>query len=74
MAAYGTVNRDYGIQLVKTDPEGDTGIYMLNFMKYRERAVYAGQADEAGYRVGAGWPGSDRPSAARKPPAICRRL
>lgn len=47
MAAYGTVNRDYGIELVKTDPEGDTGIYMLNFMKYRERAVYDGQAEDA---------------------------
>ena len=47
MAAYGTINRDYGIQLVKTDPETDTGIYMLNFMKYRERAVYDGQADGA---------------------------
>jgi len=47
MAAYGTVDRDYGIQLVKTDPEADTGIYMLNFMKYRQHAVYAGEADEA---------------------------
>ena len=47
MPDYGTVNRDYGIQLVKTDPEGDTGIYMLNFMKYREHAVYAGQAEES---------------------------
>ena len=46
MPEYGTINRDYGIQLVKTDPEGDAGIYMLNFMKYRERAVYAGQAEE----------------------------
>lgn len=41
MAAYGTIDRDYAIRLVKTEPEGDTGIYMLNFMKYRERAVYA---------------------------------
>jgi len=41
MPSYGTINRDYGIEMVKSDPETDTGIYMLNFMKYRETAVYA---------------------------------
>jgi hypothetical protein len=46
MARYGTINRDYGIQMVKTDPEVDTGIYMLNFMKYRETAIYAEGAEE----------------------------
>ena len=47
MPDYGTINRDYGIELVKTDPETDAGVYMLNFMKYRETAVYADGGDAA---------------------------
>ncbi len=47
MPDYGTIDRDYGIELVKSDPETDTGIYMLNFMKYRETAVYADGGDTA---------------------------
>ena len=45
MPRYGTVDRDYGMRLATCPSESDGAIYMLNLMKYRERADYGG-ADE----------------------------
>lgn len=38
---YGTVNRDYAIQLATTAPENDGPLWMVNLMKYRAVADYA---------------------------------
>ncbi len=37
---YGTVNREYGMQLATTPPEKDGPVWMVNLMKYREVANY----------------------------------
>jgi hypothetical protein len=37
---YGTVNREYGMQLATTAPEHDGPVWMVNLMKYREVANY----------------------------------
>lgn len=42
MPGYGQIDRDYGKRLATSDPEADGPVYMLNLMKYRERAVYDG--------------------------------
>jgi hypothetical protein len=47
MPRYGTINRDYGMHLARCEPDADGDIYMLNLMKYRERAVYDDAADAA---------------------------
>ena len=38
---YGTVDRDYAIRLATTPAEEDGPVWMVNLMKYRERADYA---------------------------------
>lgn len=38
---YGTVNREYAIQLATTAPEHDGPVWMVNLMKYRTVADYA---------------------------------
>jgi hypothetical protein len=38
---YGQVDRDYGMRLATTAPEDDGPIWMVNLMKYREKADYA---------------------------------
>ena len=38
---YGQVNREYGMQLATTPPDDDGPIWMVNLMKYREKADYA---------------------------------
>ena len=40
MPRYGTVDRDYGIRLATCEPDRDGGIYMVNLMKYRDKADY----------------------------------
>jgi hypothetical protein len=43
---YGTVDRDYGLRLATTDPTDDGPVWMVNLMKYRERAAYADGDDQ----------------------------
>jgi len=38
---YGQIDRDYGMRLATTPPDQDGPIWMINLMKYRERADYA---------------------------------
>jgi hypothetical protein len=38
---YGQVNREYGMRMFTTPPEDDGPIWMVNLMKYREKAAYA---------------------------------
>ena len=38
---YGQVDREYGMRLATTPPEDDGPIWMVNLMKYREKADYA---------------------------------
>ncbi len=42
---YGTPDRDYGLKLATTSPEDDGPVWMVNLMKYRERADYADGRD-----------------------------
>jgi hypothetical protein len=44
MPRYGTPDREYGMRLATCPEDEDGPIYMLNLMKYRERADYAGDA------------------------------
>lgn len=44
MPRYGTPDREYGRRLATCPTDEDGPIYMLNLMKYRERADYAGDA------------------------------
>lgn len=39
---YGQIDRDYGRRLATCAPDADGPVYVLNLMKYRERAVYDG--------------------------------
>ena len=39
---YGRIDTDYGARMFMTPPEEDGDIYMLNFMRYKEVADYAG--------------------------------
>jgi hypothetical protein len=52
MPRYGTLDREYGMRLATCDPATDGAIYMLNLMKYRDRAEYSGAdasaADDSG--------------------------
>ncbi|MEM9200316.1 MAG: hypothetical protein AAGC53_01590 [Actinomycetota bacterium] len=45
MPGYGTVDHDYGLTLATTDPADDGPVWMVNLMKYRDRAVYADGTD-----------------------------
>lgn len=45
--AYGTIDHEYAMQMATTPPESDGPVLMVNFMKYREVAVYR-DADGAG--------------------------
>lgn len=38
---YGSIDRDYGLMLATTEPVDDGPVWMVNLMKYRERADYA---------------------------------
>lgn len=38
---YGQVDHDYGLRLATTSPDDDGPVWMVNLMKYRERADYA---------------------------------
>ena len=38
---YGQINHEYGLKLATTPPEEDGPIWMVNLMKYREKADYA---------------------------------
>ena len=37
---YGTIDTDYAQKLATTAPEDDGPVWMVNLMKYRERADY----------------------------------
>ena len=41
MPGYGQIDRDYGIRLATTAPEDDGPVWMVNLMRYKERAEYA---------------------------------
>jgi hypothetical protein len=41
MPRYGTINREYGFKLATTPPAEDGPVWMVNLMKYKERAEYA---------------------------------
>lgn len=43
---YGTVNKEYGIDLATRAPEDDGPIYMVNLMKYHEVAQYEGGGEQ----------------------------
>ena len=43
--SYGTIDRDYAEQLASVAPEDDGPIWMVNLMRYRDRAVYADGRD-----------------------------
>ena len=43
--SYGTVNREYGMQLAMTPPDEDGPVWMVNLMKYHEVADYGASAD-----------------------------
>lgn len=45
MPGYGTIDHDYGLQLATTDPDADGPVWMVNLMKYKERAEYADGTD-----------------------------
>lgn len=45
MPRYGKIDRDYAMRLAGWEPETDGPVFMLNLMKYRERADYADTAD-----------------------------
>jgi len=38
---YGQIDHDYGVKLATTPPEADGPVWMVNLMRYRERAEYA---------------------------------
>ena len=40
MPGYGRIDRDYGIRLATTAPEDDGPVWMVNLMRYKERAEY----------------------------------
>jgi hypothetical protein len=44
---YGTIDNDYAMRLATCAPGADGGVYMLNLMKYRDRADY-GSGGETG--------------------------
>ena len=43
--SYGIVDREYGLRLATYDPAEDGPIWMVNLMRYRERARYADGSD-----------------------------
>lgn len=43
--SYGTIDHEYGLRLATTPPEEDGPVWMVNLMKYRERAEYADGSD-----------------------------
>lgn len=46
MPSFGRIDHEYGAWMATQPVEDDGPIYMVNFMKYRERAVYADGSDE----------------------------
>jgi hypothetical protein len=46
MPSFGRIDHEYGAWLATRPVEDDGPIYMVNFMKYRERAVYLDGSDE----------------------------
>ena len=44
---YGVVDREYGLRLATTPPDGDGPVWMVNLMKYRDVADYADGRDSA---------------------------
>ena len=51
MPGYGQIDHDYGLTLATTSPAEDGPVWMVNLMKFRERAAYADGSD--GGRTGA---------------------
>lgn len=45
MPRYGKIDRDYAMRLAGWEPEADGPVFMLNLMKYRERAEYSDPAE-----------------------------
>ena len=45
MPGYGTIDHEYGVKLATTDPADDGPVWMVNLMKYKERAEYADGSD-----------------------------
>ncbi|MEM9464305.1 MAG: hypothetical protein AAGA90_02980 [Actinomycetota bacterium] len=45
MPSYGTVDHEYGLKLATTDPAEDGPVWMVNLMKYKDRAEYADGSD-----------------------------
>ena len=43
--SYGIIDRDYGLRLATRSPDDDGPIWMVNLMRYRERAVYSDGSD-----------------------------
>ena len=41
MLGYGQIDQEYGIRLATTAPEDDGPVWMVNLMRYKERAEYA---------------------------------
>ena len=41
MVSYGQIDHEYGMTLATTAPEDDGPVWMINLMKYKERAEYA---------------------------------
>jgi hypothetical protein len=41
MPGYGRIDHEYGIQLATTAPDDDGPVWMVNLMRYKERAEYA---------------------------------
>ena len=41
MPGYGQIDHDYGLRLAATAPDDDGPVWMVNLMRYRERAEYA---------------------------------
>jgi hypothetical protein len=48
---YGQIDHDYGLKLATTPPEEDGPVWMVNLMKYRDKADYAdGRSDDVSGR------------------------
>lgn len=45
MPSYGRVDHEYGLTLATTDPADDGPVWMVNLMKYKDRAEYADGSD-----------------------------
>jgi uncharacterized protein (DUF1330 family) len=45
MPGYGQIDHEYGLRLATTEPADDGPVWMVNLMKYKERAEYADGTD-----------------------------